>query len=153
MSDVSGSTDHTGEHAGIITRDSPFPTVAETVEQLQATTLGRGMTTFAVIDHAANARQASLSLRDMVLLIFGNPRGGTPLLATSPLVGLDLPLRALVWQDDDHVRVSYNATDYLARRFALPDNLIGPIAGIDAVMDAALAGPDGSSTATAPARA
>ena len=65
-------------------------------------------------------------------------------MVTSPRIGLDLPLRALVWQDDDRVRVSDNAPAYLERRFAIPDLLIGNIAGIDTIMDAALAGSDGT---------
>lgn len=97
------------------------------------------MTIFTTIDHGANARQAGLMLRDTVLLIFGSPKGGTPLMIASPRIGLDLPLRALVWQDHDRIRVSYNALAYLAQRFAIPDPLIGNIVGIDAVMDAALA--------------
>ena len=76
MSEPPVRADSAGDPAGIITRASPHPTVAETVERLRTAIGGRGMTVFATIDHGANARQAGLALRDTVLVIFGSPNGG-----------------------------------------------------------------------------
>jgi uncharacterized protein (DUF302 family) len=72
------------------------------------------------------------------LLIFGSPRAGTPPMLASPLLALDLPLKALVWEDRGRVRVSYNATSYLAARHDLPSELAKNIAGIDALIGVAL---------------
>ena len=77
-------------------------------------------------------------MQETKLLIFGSPKAGTPLMVASPLLALDLPLKALVWEDGGQVRVSYNATPYLAGRYALPSELVKKIAGIDALIDGAL---------------
>ena len=70
-----------------------------TVERLTAEIRARGLTVFAEVDHAAGAAAAGLALRPTVLVLFGNARGGTPLMQSAQTLGLDLPLRALVWQD------------------------------------------------------
>ncbi len=78
-------------------------------------------------------------MQDEELLVFGNPRGGTPLMVARPLVGLDLPLRVLVWRDPQgQVWVSYQESAFIARRFGLPDGLEKNIAGVPALIDAAL---------------
>ena len=85
--------------AGVITRESQSGPV-DTAERLVAAISARGLTLFARIDHAAGAAAAGLTLRPTLLLIFGNARGGTPLMQAQQLLGLELPLRALVWQDE-----------------------------------------------------
>jgi uncharacterized protein (DUF302 family) len=75
---------------------------------------------------------------DTKLLIFGSPMAGTPLMVASPLLALDLPLKALVWEEGGRVLVSYNATSYLAQRYNLPSELAENIAGIDALVDGVL---------------
>jgi uncharacterized protein (DUF302 family) len=83
------------------------------------------------IDHSGDAAKAGLSMRPTQLLIFGNAKAGTPLMAASPTVAIDLPLKALAWQDaDDKVWLSYNSPNYLKQRHALPDNLMQNIDGI-----------------------
>jgi uncharacterized protein (DUF302 family) len=73
------------------------------------------------------------------LLIFGNPRSGTPVMIASPSVAIDLPLKALVWQDDaGNVWLSYNSADYLKERHAIPDNLLQNIAGIGPICQEAV---------------
>jgi uncharacterized protein (DUF302 family) len=91
----------------------------------------KGLTILAKIDHSGDATRAGLSMRLTQLIIFGNPKSGTPLMVASPSVAIDLPLKALVWQDDDgKVWLSYNSPDYLKERHAIPDNLLQNIAGI-----------------------
>ncbi len=127
-----------GEASGIVTLASPF-TYAETVERLEQAVRGHGLTLFAEIDHSGEADRVGLTLRPTKLLIFGNPVSGTPAMDASPLLALDLPLKALVWQDaDGHVRVSYNAPTYLAARHAIPDHLVASISGIVPLIAGAL---------------
>lgn len=127
-----------GDHRGIITKDSPYTSVAETLEHLEEAVLRKGLRTFVLVDHSGEAERAGLRMPDTKLLIFGSPEAGTPLMVASPLLALDLPLKVLVWEDGDRVRVSYNATSYLAQRYDLPSELAKNIAGIDALVDGAL---------------
>jgi uncharacterized protein (DUF302 family) len=90
---------------------------AETVERLKALLAQKGIDVFAHIDHAAAARKAGLSLRPTQVLIFGNPRAGTPLMKSQQTIGLDLPLRALVWEDEaGKVWLTYRRVGLLARQ-------------------------------------
>ncbi len=91
--------------------------VTETVERLKALLCQKGIEVFAQIDHAAGARKAGLSLRPTQVLIFGNPRAGTPLMQDQQTIGLDLPLRVLVWEDGEgKVWLTYRRVQDLARR-------------------------------------
>ena len=119
------------------TKDSRWP-VADTVERFTTLLGERGMTIFAVIDQQAAARTVGQDLRDTVLILFGNPAGGTPIMNAEPLSGLDLPLKLLVWDDGGHTKVSYLTPAALGARYGIPDALIAPLAGIDALTDAAL---------------
>ena len=124
---------------GVVSKASPY-SVDETVSRIEAVLRTRGLTLFALVDHSGEAARVGLSMRPTKLLIFGSPAAGTPLMVASPLLALDLPLKALVWQDDaGQVFVSYNATAYLAARHHLPDALLPNIAGIDALIAHALA--------------
>jgi uncharacterized protein (DUF302 family) len=92
-----------GEANGIISLTSPF-SFAETLERLRRAIQTHGLTLFATIDHSGEAARAGLSMRPTALLIFGSPTAGTPPMVASPLLALDLPLKALVWQaTDEHV--------------------------------------------------
>jgi uncharacterized protein (DUF302 family) len=99
----------------------------------------KGMKLFAVIDQAAEARQAGLTLRDTVLVIFGSPAAGTPVMAASPLSALDLPLKVLIWSDEGQTKVSYYAPAALAARHHLGPDLAGNLAGINGLTDALVA--------------
>src|SRR5437588_7697670 len=89
----------------------------ETMDRLQAEIRVRGMTVFARIDHAAGAAEVGLTLRPTELIIFGNARGGTPLMQSVQTVGIDLPLKALVWQDAaGKTWLSYNEPGWIAQR-------------------------------------
>jgi uncharacterized protein (DUF302 family) len=126
-------------HPDYTTKDSPW-TVAATVERLTGLIAERGMTIFATIDQRAAARRADLELRETVLIVFGSPAAGTPVMDAEPLAALDLPLKLLVWDDDGDTRVSYLSPAVLAARYALPGSLAAPLAGIDQLTDAALIG-------------
>jgi uncharacterized protein (DUF302 family) len=92
----------------------------ETMDRLEAEIKAKGLTVFARVDHAAGAAQVGLSLRPTELLIFGNARGGTPLMQSSQTAGIDLPLKCLVWQDEaGKTWLSYNDPGWIAQRHGL----------------------------------
>jgi uncharacterized protein (DUF302 family) len=124
---------------GIASIQSPYST-GITLSTLKALIEGRGLTLFAHIDHAAGARQVGLQMQEAHVLIFGHPKAGTPLMVASPLLALDLPLKVLIWEDaDQKVWVSYNTTEFLAQRHAIPPDLVKNIAGIEPLVKIALA--------------
>ena len=104
---------------GLITVESRY-SVRETIDQLTAAITSAGLLIFARIDHAANAAQVGMELRPTELLIFGNPRGGTPLMQDKQTSGIDLPVKALVWEDEEgKVWLTYNEASWLAARHDL----------------------------------
>jgi uncharacterized protein (DUF302 family) len=112
--------------------------VEQTIDRLESLVFKKGLKLFARIDFSADALGAGLALRPMQMLVFGNPAAGTPLLSAAPRSGLDLPLKALVWEDiDGTVRLSYNAPEYIEARHALSSALIANIAGIRALVEKA----------------
>ena len=123
---------------GIVSRPSPF-SVEETQKRLKEAIHGRNLTIFAQIDHSDEARRVGLTMQEAHVLIFGNPKGGTPLMIASPLLALDLPLKVLVWQSADaQVWVSTTSVAYLSERFALPQELASNLAVVDVMMQQAL---------------
>ena len=124
---------------GIISRPSPFA-VEETLQRLRTAIGSRNLTLFAQIDHSDLARGVGLTMQEAHVLIFGNPKGGTPLMIASPLLALDLPLKVLVWQSaDGRVWVSTTSVAYLSERYALPQGLVGNLAVVDVVIEQVLA--------------
>jgi uncharacterized protein (DUF302 family) len=119
-----------------VTTKLSYLSVTETVARLTGMIGAKGMKLFAVIDQAAEARQVGLSLRETVLVIFGSPAAGTPVMAASPLSALDLPLKVLVWSDDGQTKVSYYAPAALAAWHHLGPELAGNLAGINGLTDA-----------------
>ena len=106
---------------GMISLKSPH-SAKQTMDRLETTVKQRGLTVFARIDHAAGAAKVGQSLRPTEVLIFGNPQGGTPFMACAQSVGIDLPLKALVWEDaSGQVWLGYNDPAYLAKRHAVPE--------------------------------
>jgi uncharacterized protein (DUF302 family) len=94
--------------------------VAKTIDRLAALAVSKGLTVFARINHGQNAEYDGLELRPTELLIFGHPRGGTPLMQDRQIAGLDLPVRALSWQDENHkVWLSYDPGSVIAERRGL----------------------------------
>jgi uncharacterized protein (DUF302 family) len=105
---------------GLITMQSSFDPEA-TLQKLETLLQAKGLTVFAMVDHAAGAEQVGLPLRPTTLVIFGNPKGGTPLMQAAQTSGIDLPLKALVWQDAAGVTwLSYNDPSWIGQRHGLP---------------------------------
>jgi uncharacterized protein (DUF302 family)/uncharacterized membrane protein YidH (DUF202 family) len=118
---------------GIVTIASRH-SVEQTVQRLEEIFATKGVKLFAVIDHSGEAEKAGFQMRPCKLLIFGNPKAGTPLMLASPLAALDLPLKILVWEKaDGTVGLSYNESTYLQHRHGLPDKLVGNISVVDAL--------------------
>jgi uncharacterized protein (DUF302 family) len=104
--------------------------VEETVRRLQAAFTGKGLQVFAVIDHSGEAAKVGLQMRPTKIIIFGSPKGGTPLMVAAPSLAIDLPLKALVAEDAaGEVSVTYNDPQYLQQRHGVPEDLIKNLAG------------------------
>ncbi len=97
----------------LVVATSPYD-VASTVARVEAALRARGVTLFAAVDHAAGAREAGLELADEVLLVFGNPKAGTALMQEDPSVGIELPLRLLVWDEQGTTQVAFSDPAELA---------------------------------------
>ena len=123
----------------IITLASPH-SVTDTLDRLEQILRSKGINIFARVDHSGEAEKVGLYMPPTQLLIFGNPKGGTPIMLAAPLSAIDLPLKALAWQDaSGKVFLSYNDPRYLQLRFSLPEQLLGPIAGIGTLLQQAVA--------------
>ena len=119
---------------GLVSVESRFG-VTETIDRLVETITRAGLRVFARIDHAAGAREIGAPLRPTELLIFGHPKGGTPLMQDNQLAGIDLPIKALAWEDDQgKVWLSYNDAQWLAERHGLGDASRDAVAAIAAGM-------------------
>lgn len=121
---------------GLITmRSSHGP--KDTMNRLEAVVKAKGMTVFARIDHAAGAAEVGLSLRPTELLIFGNAKAGTPLMQSIQAIGIDLPLKALVWQDGSgETWLSYNDPSWFAKRHGLGHEAEATVSAMAAALDA-----------------
>jgi uncharacterized protein (DUF302 family) len=118
------------EIPGFASLPSKYP-VDKTLERLETVLKEKGVAVFAVIDHSGEAAKIGIEMRPTKLLIFGNPKGGTPLMIAAPTVAIDLPLKALIWEDfDGNVSISYNSPEYLQQRHQFPPELIKNIAGV-----------------------
>jgi uncharacterized protein (DUF302 family) len=126
------------EVEGLVTKPSPR-SVADTVARFTHLLASKGVKVFAVIDQAVEARAVGLELRETVLVVFGSPEAGTPVMVASPLAAVDLPLKVLVWADEDGTKVSYVAPAWLAARHQLSEELAHNLAGIDPLTDALVA--------------
>ena len=103
--------------------------VEETVRRLESVLAERGVRVFALIDHSGEAEKVGMKMRATKLVIFGNPKGGTPVMVAAPTVAIDLPLKALVSEDESgKVWVSYNSPEYLQQRHGVPEELMKNIA-------------------------
>ena len=127
-------TENTTE-TGVVTKPSPR-SVADTAAKLTGMIDAKGMRLFALIDQREEAQHAGLDLRETILVIFGSPAAGTPVMAAAPLAALDLPLKVLVWDDDGQTKVSYYSPDALAARHHLGADLAVNLAAVNALTDA-----------------
>lgn len=123
---------------GIVSKPSAY-SVSQTVSRIEQTLTGKGLTLFELIDHSGEAERVGLTMQEAKLLIFGSPKAGTPLMIASPLIALDLPLKALVWHDaQGQVWVSYISPTWLAQRHGIPSDLAAAIAGMEPLIAAAI---------------
>ena len=123
---------------GLVSKSSAH-SVAETLDRLEAVLREKSIHIFARIDQLAEAEKAGLHMAAMELLIFGNPKAGTPLMVAEPTIGIDLPLKALAWEDrEGKVWLSYNAPEYLEERFSVGEELMKNIRGIGGLIELAL---------------
>jgi uncharacterized protein (DUF302 family) len=120
---------------GMVHLTSPY-SVSETVKRLESLLQAQGLTVFCRIDHSGEAEKVGLKMHPAQVIIFGNPKGGTPLMIASPTVAIDLPLKTLIWEDDGgKVWVSYNSPEYLQQRHNVPADLLKNIAGIGPLLE------------------
>jgi uncharacterized protein (DUF302 family) len=106
--------------------------VDETVTKLEGVLRAKGTTLFALVDHSGEAAKAGMKMRPTKLLIFGNPKAGTPVMLAAPRSAIDLPLKILVWEDDQgKVWITYNSPTYFQTRHNLPADLLQNIAVIE----------------------
>jgi uncharacterized protein (DUF302 family) len=112
--------------------------VDETVDKLKTILKSKAVTLFALVDHSGEAEKVGMKMPPTKLLIFGNPKGGTPLMLAAPSAALDLPLKILIAEDAERkVWISYNSPEYLKERHGLPENLLPNIAVVQALATAA----------------
>lgn len=129
------------EGSGRVTTKTSYSSVPEVVERLTALLHAKGVKVFDVIDQAVEARNVGLDLRPTVLVIFGNPLSGTPVMNSVPLSALDLPLKVVVWDDGGQTKVSYFSPEVIGERYELPQTQIENLRAIDVLTDAATVEP------------
>jgi uncharacterized protein (DUF302 family) len=116
---------------GIVDRPSNH-SVDETVEKLKNILQSKGVTLFALVDHSGEAEKVGMRMPPTKLLIFGSPKAGTPIMLAAPSIAIDLPLKILIWEDENgKVWVSYNSPVYLKERHGLPPDLLANIAVVE----------------------
>jgi uncharacterized protein (DUF302 family) len=117
---------------------SPY-SVPETLKRVEALLQEKGLTIFCRVDHSGEAEKAGLKMPPTQLILFGSPKGGTPVMVASPTIAIDLPLKALIWEDaGGKVWVSYNSPEYLQQRHNVPGDLIKNISGAGALLQLAV---------------
>jgi uncharacterized protein (DUF302 family) len=122
---------------GIVTIAGHHP-VDEIVTKLEQILKAKGVKLFALVDHSGEADKAGMHMPPTKLLIFGNPKAGTPLMLATPGIAIDLPLKILVWEDSGgKVWISYNSAAYLQARHNLPADLLPNIAVVDTLAKSA----------------
>jgi uncharacterized protein (DUF302 family) len=123
---------------GIIDLPSPY-SVPETLARLESILKEKGVTVFARIDHSGEAEKAGLKMRPTQLLIFGSPKGGTPVMIAAPSAAIDLPLKALAWEDESgKVWLSYNTPEYLQQRHGFTADLVKNLAAASTLIQKAV---------------
>ena len=123
MSQANGIVDKLSHHS-----------VVDTVDKLKGILLSKGVMLFAIVDHSGEAEKVGMKMRPTKLLIFGSPKAGTPLMQAAPSVAIDLPLKILVWEDEQgKVWVSFNSPAYLQQRYGIPPELLQNIAVVESL--------------------
>ena len=111
--------------------------VTETIERIEKAVVEKGMRIFARIDHGEEAKKVGLEMKPTILLIFGNPKGGTALMLAQPTAAIDLPMKALAWEDKDgKVWLTYNTSTLLNQRHGVPEDLAWKIQPVETLLEA-----------------
>jgi uncharacterized protein (DUF302 family) len=122
----------------LLTKASKY-SVSETIDRIEKAVMGKGMQIFARIDHGGEAKKAGLAMRPTELLIFGNPKGGTALMVAKPTAAIDLPMKALAWEDaDGKVWLTYNSPVLLQERHGVPTELASKLNPVGALLEQAV---------------
>jgi uncharacterized protein (DUF302 family) len=135
MTESLNNSMNNGAENGMLHLSSAY-SVAETLLRLESVLKAKGLAIFCRVDHSGEAEKAGLKMNPTQLLIFGSPKAGTPVMVASPTLAIDLPLKALIWEDaGGKVWVSYNTPEYLKQRHNIPDELVKNIAGIGPLLE------------------
>jgi len=123
---------------GLVHLSSPY-SVPETIQRVEALLREKGLTIFCRVDHSGEAEKVGLKMHPTQLVLFGSPKAGTPVMVTSPTTAIDLPMKALVWQDaGGKVWLSYNSPEYLQQRHNIPADLVKNIGGAGTLLQLAV---------------
>jgi uncharacterized protein (DUF302 family)/uncharacterized membrane protein YidH (DUF202 family) len=138
LSDITGEISMAPDTSnGILSKENNH-SVDETLEKLKSILQAKGVTIFAVVDHSGEAEKAGLKMCPTKLVIFGNPKAGTPLMLAAPSTAIDLPLKILIWEDaQGKVWVSYNSPAYLQERHGFPKELLQNVAVVETLASSA----------------
>jgi uncharacterized protein (DUF302 family) len=127
---------HAGSH--VVTKPSKY-SVQETIDRIERAVTAKGMKIFVRIDHSGEAKNVGLDMKPTVLLIFGNPKGGTALMVARPTAAIDLPMKALAWEDPEgKVWLTYNAPGLLQERHGLPSELTARLEPVGKLLEQAV---------------
>jgi uncharacterized protein (DUF302 family) len=119
----------------LLTKPSKY-SVPETIDRIEKAVTAKGMQIFARIDHGGEAKKVGLAMRPTQLLIFGNPKGGTALMVARPTAAIDLPMKALAWEDaDGKVWLTYNSPELLQERHGVPAELTSKLNSVGALLE------------------
>jgi uncharacterized protein (DUF302 family) len=122
----------------VVTKASKY-SVSETINRIEKAVTAKGMQIFARIDHGGEAKKVGLAMRPTELLIFGNPKGGTALMVAKPTAAIDLPMKALAWEDEDgKVWLTYNSPELLHERHGVPTELTSKLDPVGKLLEAAV---------------
>jgi uncharacterized protein (DUF302 family) len=123
---------------GIVSKPSPY-SVTETLDRLETVLRAKSIKVFARVDHSGEAEKVGMKMPPTQVLIFGNPKGGTPVMIASPKSAIDLPLKVLAWEDNlGKTWISYQDPEYFRKRFNLSPDVVAPLAGVINLIDQAL---------------
>lgn len=123
---------------GMLHMSSPY-SVPETLKRVESLLQERGLYIFCRIDHRGEAEKVGLKMHPTQLIIFGSPKGGTPVMVASPTIAIDLPLKALIWEDaGGNVWVSHNSPEHLQQRHNVPDDLVKNISAAGPLLQLAI---------------
>lgn len=122
----------------LVTKPSKY-SVPETIYRIEKAVMAKGMQIFARIDHGEEAKKVGLAMRPTLLLVFGNPKGGTALMVAKPTAAIDLPMKALAWEDEDgKVWLAYNSPELLHERHGVPAELTSKLNPVGALLEEAV---------------